>query len=55
MRFLNCSGVSFFGLGGFVFAADLRAFVAAAFFTRDEVVFFVRDDAVAVRFLAVEV
>ena len=55
MRFLNCSGVSFFGLGGLDFAADLRAFVAAAFFTRDEVVFFARDDAVGARFLRVEV
>ena len=47
MRFFNSSGVSLRGLGGLVFGPDLRAFVAA--------VFFARDDAVAARFLAVEV
>ncbi len=46
MRFLNCSGVSFFGLGGLDFAADL-AFVAALF-VRDEA------EAFAEAFLRVE-
>jgi hypothetical protein len=56
MRFRNRSGVSFLGLGGLVFGADLRAFVAAVFFARDEAAFFVRDevDVVAERFLRVE-
>lgn len=55
MRSRNSSGVSFFGLGGLAFAADLRAFVAAAFFPRDEAAFLVGDEAVAERFLRVEV
>ena len=56
MRFLNCAGVSFLGLGGLVFGSDLRAFVAAVFFGCDEAAFFVRDEvAIAERFLRVEV
>jgi hypothetical protein len=57
MRSFNSSGVSFLGLGGLAFGPDLRAFVAAVFFVRDEVAFFVRDevDVVAGRFLRVEV
>ena len=55
MRFFNCSGVSFFGLGALDFAADLVTF-AAAFFVRGEAAFFVRDEVVvAERFLRVEV
>jgi hypothetical protein len=67
-RFLNSSGVSFFGFGGLDFAADLVAFVAAffvrneavalvaaVFFVRNEADFFVRDEvAIAGRFLRVE-
>ena len=54
MRFFNCSGVSFFGLGGLALDADLVAFVAA-FFVRDEAAFFERDEAVTERFLVAEV
>ena len=55
MRFRNRSGVSFLGLGGLAFGRDLRAFVAAVFFVRDEAAFFVRDEvAIAGRFLRVE-
>ena len=54
MRFFNCSGVSFFGLGGLAFAADLVAFVGA-FFVRDEVAAFFGREAGAERFLRVEV
>lgn len=56
MRFFISSGVSFLGLGGLVFDVDLRAFVAAVFFVRDEVAFFVRAGvAIAERCLRVEV
>ncbi len=63
-RFLNSSGVNFFGFGGLAFGGDLRALVATVFFERDEAAFllrseaafFVRDevDVVARRFLRVE-
>ena len=52
MRFFHRSGVSFLGLGDLAFAPDLRAFVVATFFMRDEAAFFVRVEAVA--FLRVE-
>ena len=54
MRFLNSSGVSFLGFGGLDADLDLRAFDAAAFFARDEVAFFVPDEALAERFLLPE-
>ena len=54
MRSFTCSGVSFLGFGGPALTVDLSAFVEP-FFARDEAAFFVRDEAVAERFLRVEV
>lgn len=54
MRSFISSGVSFLGFGGLDADLDLCAFDAAAFFARDEVAFFVPDEALAERFLLLD-